>query len=76
VQGAPIRIGGATIARGDLVVADADGVVVIPEAHVPGTLAAAARRETQEAGIMAQLRDGAETLDVYDLRRLGAPSEA
>lgn len=76
VQGAPIRIGGVAVARGDLVVADADGVVVIPKAHLADTLEAARRREAKEAEIMAQLRAGAETLDVYDLRRLGAPFEA
>ncbi|QTX04405.1 RraA family protein [Agromyces archimandritae] len=72
-QGAPIRIGDVDIAQGDLIVADADGVVAIPGDLVPVTLERAAERERKEAAIMADLRAGSATLDVYGLRGLDAP---
>jgi regulator of RNase E activity RraA len=47
---APIRCGGVSVAAGDMVVADEDGVVVIPEADAAAVLATAAARARKEAG--------------------------
>lgn len=63
--GATVTIGRTAISRGDLVVGDADGVVVIPAAQVDATLAAAVAREQKEAGIVAALKAGKTTLELY-----------
>jgi len=67
----PIRVAGATVEPGDLVVGDADGVVVIPAADVAGTLESADVRVTAEERALDALRAGATTLDLY-----GLPGEA
>ncbi|WP_433383483.1 RraA family protein [Actinoplanes sp. CA-142083] len=53
----PIRCGGVAVQAGDFVVADGDGVVVVPSASVPEALAAA------EAKLQA---DAALTLDEWE----------
>lgn len=75
-QGLPITIGEVAISIGDLVVGDDDGVVVIPRDLEAVTLRRAAEREAKEIEIATQLRAGAMTLDVYELRHLGAPFAA
>ena len=67
VIGQPVRIGEITVARGDLVVGDADGVVVIPEARIAEVLEASEARVAKEADIIAKLRAGASSLDLYAL---------
>ncbi|MGH3680845.1 MAG: 4-carboxy-4-hydroxy-2-oxoadipate aldolase/oxaloacetate decarboxylase [Natronosporangium sp.] len=66
--GAPIRFGPATVARGDLVVADRDGVVVLPAERVDEIVAAARERARAEAGYLERLRAGELTVDIYRLR--------
>lgn len=63
---APVTIGGVTVHTGDLVVADADGVMVLQADEVAETLTRAQAREDKEAGILEQLRQGASTLDLYN----------
>ena len=65
--GRPIRLGGAPVALGDLVVADEDGVVVIPADAVERTLAAALARVRKEADIMERLGQGRTTLELLGL---------
>jgi 4-hydroxy-4-methyl-2-oxoglutarate aldolase len=67
--GQPIYLGGTPVAAGDLVVADDDGVVVIPAAHAEATLANGQARFDKEALIMEQLRQGRTTLDLLGLAR-------
>ena len=69
--GAPVTIGGVTIARGDLVVGDADGVVVIPAERIAEVVDASERREATEAGYMDRLRNGETTLSIYHLPDIG-----
>lgn len=76
VQGEPIMIGGVRVARGDLVVADADGVVVVTQAKIQVTLRRAEARVAKERIIMRALRDGGSTLDLYDLREVDEPCRA
>jgi 4-hydroxy-4-methyl-2-oxoglutarate aldolase len=71
--GAPIRLGGADVARGDLVVADADGVVVLPAARVPDVLDAARARAEKEAAFLERLRAGELTMDLYGFPRPAGP---
>jgi regulator of RNase E activity RraA len=48
--GEPVTVGGVHVARGDLVVADEEGVVVVPAAVVEPRLSAATARVTKEQG--------------------------
>jgi 4-hydroxy-4-methyl-2-oxoglutarate aldolase len=67
VIGEPVVVGEVTVNRGDLVVGDGDGVVAIPE-HLAGeVLASSAAREARERDIIAQLRAGKTTLELYSL---------
>ncbi len=63
----PIRIGDVVVAQGDLVVADRDGVVILPSGAVPDALVKGAARERDEADKIARIRAGATTLDLYGL---------
>lgn len=62
-----ITIGAIIVRPGDLVVGDADGVVVIPAARADEVVAQGRARVEDEASIMDELRAGATTLAVYDL---------
>ncbi len=67
--GAPVTIGQVTVTRGDLVLGDADGVVVLPAADAAEVVAASERRDREEAIIFERLRAGATTIEIYDLPR-------
>lgn len=58
---------GVPVAQGDLVVADDDGVIVIPAAEAEHTLAAGEARAAKEATMMQQLTEGASTLELMGL---------
>jgi 4-hydroxy-4-methyl-2-oxoglutarate aldolase len=64
----PIICAGALVHPGDVVLADDDGVVIVPKAHAAGVAAAAAARETKEAGTRKRLAAGELGLDVYGMR--------
>lgn len=66
--GEPIEIGGVRVARHDMVVADADGVVVIPVARVDEVLAASRERQAKEQNYLRRIKDGELTLDIYGFR--------
>ncbi|WP_105969969.1 RraA family protein [Streptomyces geranii] len=68
VLGAPVRVAGVVVRAGDLVVGDADGVIVVPSAAVPATLDASDARVADEQRALAAIRAGASTLDLYGLR--------
>lgn len=63
----PVRIGGITVTAGDLVVGDSDGVIALPSHAVAETLVRADRRVEDERKIIAALRGGASTIDLYNL---------
>ena len=63
--GEPVRIGGVVIRKGDLVVGDADGVLVLSPEEAARAVPAARERDGKEAAILEQVRAGALTLDVY-----------
>jgi 4-hydroxy-4-methyl-2-oxoglutarate aldolase len=64
---ARVRLGDVVISSGDLVVGDADGVVVIPRDGAEAVVAAGEARERKETEIMAHLRAGATTVDLFGL---------
>lgn len=61
----PVECGGVIVNPGDLVVADCDGVVVIPQAAVAETLRAAADKVSRENHSREDLRKGAFLRDVF-----------
>lgn len=62
-----IACGGASVQVGDVLVADDDGIVVIPSGLVAEVLAAAEQQERQEAWIAARVGEGAGLKDLYPL---------
>jgi 4-hydroxy-4-methyl-2-oxoglutarate aldolase len=62
---APVEIGGVTIEAGDLVFADADGVVVVPRAAEADVLAKAWEKATAENRVRDEIRAGASATDVF-----------
>lgn len=66
----PIMIGDVRIAPGDLVVGDADGVVVIDQARADEALQRSIARDQAEAVLREQLAAGGSTVDVLDLPQM------
>lgn len=65
--GSPVRVGGIVVRPRDLVVGDTDGVVVLPAATVAASIADADQRVRAEQRMLADIRRGATTIDLYYL---------
>ncbi|QCP54719.1 dimethylmenaquinone methyltransferase [Trinickia violacea] len=65
--GQPMMFTGVPVAEGDLVVADDDGVIVIPAAEAERTIVSGEARAAKEAVMMEQLAQGASTLELMGL---------
>jgi regulator of RNase E activity RraA len=68
--GEPVRCGGVTAARGDLVVADVDGIVVVPAAAVPTVAEAVGAKRILERGARQDLLAGMSVRAVWDKYRV------
>ncbi|MEV0091987.1 4-carboxy-4-hydroxy-2-oxoadipate aldolase/oxaloacetate decarboxylase [Streptomyces sp. NPDC050738] len=64
----PVAIGGQVIRPGDAIVADDDGVVVVPRERTGEAVAACEAREAKEAAARAAFQGGQLGLDRYGLR--------
>lgn len=56
--GLPVSVGGVTVAAGDLVMCDDDGVVAVPRQEAAGLLQAARAKQESEARRMADIQEG------------------
>ena len=64
----PIVCAGQIVRPGDLIVADDDGVVVVPRTSAEGVLRQSEAREAKEAETRARLQAGELGLDIYGMR--------
>jgi 4-hydroxy-4-methyl-2-oxoglutarate aldolase len=63
----PVLVGDVTVEPGDWVVADVDGVVVIPGGELDAVVTAGRARAAKEAALFATLRAGGTTVEEFGL---------
>ncbi|MES2187399.1 MAG: ribonuclease activity regulator RraA [Pseudomonadota bacterium] len=61
----PVACGGVAVFPGEIVVADDDGAVLIPDAYLDDVLAAGTDQEQLEAWILDEVKGGAPLLGLY-----------
>lgn len=74
-----VCVGNQTIRPGDIIIGDADGVVVIPLEKAEAVCAVADKRVASEASVMQRLKSGESLFDIYEYQkvfdRLGCKEE-
>ena len=65
----PVVCAGVSVRPGDVIVADDDGVVVVPRLDCANVAKAGEEREKKEAATRARLQKGELGLDIYDMRK-------
>jgi 4-hydroxy-4-methyl-2-oxoglutarate aldolase len=72
--GAQVAVGGVLVCPGDWVVADRDGVFVLPQDCADQIIGASRRRVQREAELRTQLRAGAVSRELFGLPTEAVPS--
>lgn len=65
-HGQPIQLAGVSVRSGDMIVADQDGAVVVPQKHMVDVLTAAEERVSREKHMRTSLDAGANAQQVYE----------
>jgi 4-hydroxy-4-methyl-2-oxoglutarate aldolase len=66
----PMVCAGQTVSPGDVIIGDADGVVVVPRSEAAAVAAASEQRLAKETASRARLKAGELGIDMYGLRQL------
>jgi 4-hydroxy-4-methyl-2-oxoglutarate aldolase len=66
----PITCGGINVVPGDLIVADDDGVVVVPRANAEAVLIAALERDARERSIVDRIHGGERLFEILGFDRV------
>lgn len=72
--GAPIMMGEVTVRKGDLVVGDCDGVIVLPQECAAEAIALGRERDTKEQDIFRRLKAGERTIEIFGLPSVASQS--
>ena len=64
----PVVCAGVNVDPGDIIVADDDGVVVVPKRYAPEVAEKAKKRNADEGGKRKRLSSGELGLDMYSMR--------
>jgi 4-hydroxy-4-methyl-2-oxoglutarate aldolase len=65
--GQPIKIGDILVQTGDIVVGDADGVMIVPQDIAEDVVSHSLERDEAEIDIIQRLKNGESTIDIYGL---------
>ncbi|MEN3383543.1 MAG: 4-hydroxy-4-methyl-2-oxoglutarate aldolase, partial [Hyphomicrobiales bacterium] len=63
----PIVADGVLVEPGDVIVADGDGVLVIPQAHLARTLEGARQRAGREVAIRQRIKAGESLFEILNM---------
>src|ERR1700754_3962663 len=63
----PIVVDGVLVEPGDVIVADGDGVLVIPQAHLARTLEGARQRAERETAIRKRIKAGESLFEIFKM---------
>jgi len=64
----PIVVDGVLVEPGDVIVADGDGVLAIPQAHLARTLEGARQRAAREVAIRQRIKDGESLFEILNMQ--------